>query len=489
MKQKHSLIILTSALLIFVNICLLFLNSSLSTSIQQAKAVSITLKEAAARHGIKIGAAVHSGGQNDSAYTNIIKSQFSTITAENDMKPNSWWQGENQYNWSPGEELVSFAHQNGIKVRGHTLNWHQQSGWHPADSVSIQQAKDALYKGVFDTVKNYKDKFPGTVYAWDVTNEVLHAGGTNWWYNKLGNDLYATAFNAAHTADPDAQLIMNDYGNNDVNETNPIYNLAISLRNQGIPVSGVGFQSHFLNGAPGYGAMYDNFKKVSDAGMEVHITELDVVGSAANPDTVYSDIIRACINVQKCTSITVWGLSDNKSWCPSFVNQTCTTWYDGNLQPNNVLNLAIQLFDTSTTVLNRGQGNTPITSSSTTTPSLLAPVITTPACNSVLNTSTPVFAGTGEVGATVKIVMTAPLNHVHSTIVDATGNWSYAHPSITQSGIYSYTLTQTNLAGTVSPATASCSFTINTPTTSTSVSATSTTTISSNLSSYNQDCE
>src|SRR5689334_14652417 len=57
----------------------------------------------------------------------LILQQFNSLTAENAMKPGPIHPEESRYNWQPADEIVNFAQANGLKMRGHTLVWHNQT--------------------------------------------------------------------------------------------------------------------------------------------------------------------------------------------------------------------------------------------------------------------------------------------------------------------------------------------------------------------------
>ena len=57
----------------------------------------------------------------------LIKKNFASLTAENAMKPQPIHPAEDHYNWEPADQIVNFAQTNGLKMRGHTLCWHNQT--------------------------------------------------------------------------------------------------------------------------------------------------------------------------------------------------------------------------------------------------------------------------------------------------------------------------------------------------------------------------
>src|SRR6185295_3088455 len=68
-----------------------------------------------------IGAAVEPAQIADPVDAALLRRHFSSITAENVMKPRTLGTAVGIYNYGPADELVRFAVANAIRVRGHTL--------------------------------------------------------------------------------------------------------------------------------------------------------------------------------------------------------------------------------------------------------------------------------------------------------------------------------------------------------------------------------
>ena len=73
-----------------------------------------------------IGVAVAPGSVEGEQSTLILK-HFNSLTTENVLKPGPIHPEENRYFWDNADKIVNFAQANGLKVRGHTLCWHNQT--------------------------------------------------------------------------------------------------------------------------------------------------------------------------------------------------------------------------------------------------------------------------------------------------------------------------------------------------------------------------
>ncbi|MCU0519350.1 MAG: endo-1,4-beta-xylanase [Anaerolineae bacterium] len=65
--------------------------------------------------------------------------------------------------------------------------------------------------------------------------------------------------------------------------------------------------------------------RLSDLGLEVHVTELDVrLPDDGGPElleaqgAVYRDMLSACLRASSCMAFTAWGFTDRYSWIPHF---------------------------------------------------------------------------------------------------------------------------------------------------------------------------
>lgn len=303
-----------------------------------------SLRSLAAQSGLRIGTAVNTDAlASDTAYRDIAATQFSSVTPENVMKWEVVEPSQGTYDWSAADRLVAFAQQNGQLVRGHTLVWHSQlPAWltAAAPSMTPEQLRAILKKHVIDEVTHFK----GKIWQWDVVNEAFNDDGTlrdSIWLQKLGPGYIADAFRWAHQADPKALLFYNDYNIEFTGpKSNAVYQLVKDLQAQGVPIDGVGFQTHLDTQYP-LPDLLNNLQRFAALKLKVAETEVDVRTTLPvtpveqNAQVAgYTTTLQACLAVRACLSYTVWGFGDAYSWVPGvFAGQGAATIYDENLQP------------------------------------------------------------------------------------------------------------------------------------------------------------
>ena len=305
-----------------------------------AHAADTPLRDLGAATGKVIGTAV-TGSKLTGTYGDIAGAQFSSLTPGNAMKWGTVEPTQGSFNWSEADQIVAFAKAHNQQVRGHTLVWHNQNpSWLTNGTWTSAQLGTLLQNHITTEVTRYK----GDITAWDVVNEPFNEDGTyrsTLWYSGLGSGYIANALTWAHAADPAAKLYINDYNVEGVNaKSTALYDLVKSLKDQGVPIDGVGLQAHLIVGqVPS--TLQQNIQRFADLGVDVAITELDVRmqlpatdASLAQQKADFKSVTAACAAVSRCVNVTVWGFTDSDSWVPgTFPGYGAATPYDENYAP------------------------------------------------------------------------------------------------------------------------------------------------------------
>jgi len=297
-----------------------------------------TLRETAERSGMLIGAAVRPEQLSEPLYAATLAREFNMLEPEDAMKWEVVHPAPETFDFSQADRIVAFAISHEMKVRGHTLVWHQQN---PRWLIEGRHTPDQLARILEQHIKTVVGHYRGKVFAWDVVNEAFDervAGKlrSTIWYDQPGID-HATkgssyienSFRWTRAADPEALLFYNDAEAEAINpKSDAIYAMVRDFRQRGVPIDGVGFQMHIGSLHPDIASISENIGRFTALGVRVHITEMDVAlpvdadGNARPGDLqlqadVYRQIAAACLAHAGCTAIQTWGFSDKYSWIGS----------------------------------------------------------------------------------------------------------------------------------------------------------------------------
>lgn len=303
-----------------------------------------TLKEAGATSGRWVGTAVMSSLlRSEPLYAETLRREFDYLTAEYEMKWDPIHPGPEAWNYAGADAIVDFAERNGLRVKGHTLVWHQAlPAWVP--ELSPPELRIALE----DHIRTVVGRYRGRIVAWDVVNEAVAENGVGLrdtvYRQKLGDDYIGLAFRLARAADPQALLFYNDYGaEGRGRKSDTVYELVSGLLRQGVPIDGVGLQMHVsASAAPATADVAFNLKRLTDLGLLVNISEMDVrIRDLAGPldsrmqtqRNVYRSLVGACRAEPRCHAVTFWGFTDAHSWIDSFFGPDDPLLFDEAYRP------------------------------------------------------------------------------------------------------------------------------------------------------------
>jgi len=295
-----------------------------------------TIMAEAEKFGFTFGTVINNSTVSAKSYTNLIKKEFNSITAGNEMKAYSMLNqqasidnpdGMPVMNYAVADKIVGFAEENGIGVRGHVLvwdaymcDWFFREGYtNDGAYVDEETIKARVKYYIEEVITHFETEFPGVVYCWDVVNEAvgdssseyvagdlrhlrtMRSGGENLFYKIMGPEYVELSFLYAKDTveklqqqNPDVSITLfyNDYNTFHEGKRNAICELIKSINSYAtdengeyrILCEGVGMQSYI----GGYGSQdgcmnEDDIEKIKKAvkmyhnlGMEVHVTEMAV---------------------------------------------------------------------------------------------------------------------------------------------------------------------------------------------------------------------
>lgn len=263
-----------------------------------------------------------------------VADEFNLVVAENVMKPQYLHPAENTYFWDDADYLVSFAKSHQMAIHGHTLVWHQAL---PDWMLNYSGDWEAMFKDHITTVVS---RYSADIGSWDVVNEAFMDDGSprdSIWQRHIP-DYIAKAFTYANQADPDAELYYNDYNIEAMpQKLDAVLNMAKSLRQRHIEITGIGFQMHIDRYWPSLESIRSAMQKCVDAGFKVRISELDIRMNVNGTETSltsalaqtqqqrYHDVIQTYLQTVPAElrgGISFWGVSDANSWVRNYYHHT-----------------------------------------------------------------------------------------------------------------------------------------------------------------------
>ena len=339
-------------------------NKNATSGAQGAK----TLKDAYKDY-FKIGAAITPEVDlSDPNEVQHLKTQFNSLTSKQAMQPFWIEPRENSFRWTEADMMVDFAQQNNMAVRGHCLVYALQGHepkWFYTDNNGEPASKDLMLKRIQNHITKVIHHFKGKVYCWDVVNEAISSksrGGEYFHpddqiYNTIGEDYVAKAFQYAHAADPNAKLFYNDHFENAV-KRDKIFKLLKGLKDQGVPIDGIGFQCHLGIDGISKDLLQQSIDMFKSIGLVFQVTEIDVSIYKLNikPEelaplsqqysdsvqdqqaAVYKMVFDVCRqNKGEVTGVTFWGSYDNDNERNSMTKRLGKKSYpflfDANIKP------------------------------------------------------------------------------------------------------------------------------------------------------------
>lgn len=210
----------------------------------------------------------------------LVKAQFNQVVAENCMKGELIHPEVNRYDWTDADRLVDWSQRHGMTLIGHCLVWHSQPPkWMFTDETGKNVSRETLIGRMYSHIMTVVTRYRGKIKGWDVVNEAFEDDGSyrkTPYYNIIGPEYLALAFQFAHEADPNAELYYNDYSMSKPGKREAVCQLVRQLKAKGIRIDAVGMQSHNGYNYPDYSDYEKSLEAFAAEGVKVMLTELDM---------------------------------------------------------------------------------------------------------------------------------------------------------------------------------------------------------------------
>ena len=272
-----------------------------------------------------LGTCVQTPQLTDPQWVQLVTTHFNRLTPEFEMKMETVLQKDGSLRFERPDSIVAFAKAHGMAVHGHCLIWYAEDGGR------FQALEGNAFLNTYvDYIQKVMGRYAGFIRTWDVVNEPVTDEGSTLrdclWSQKLGEDYIGLAFTAAHEADPNALLFMNEYNlEYTPKKRATLLRAAERALKNGAPLHGIGTQTHIGGDVPP-GAIRAAIRDIASLGLKIHVSEVDItlheerlvnaVEPRADQLRVLDELVQAYHDVPAAQRVgmTFWGVRDSDSW-------------------------------------------------------------------------------------------------------------------------------------------------------------------------------
>lgn len=304
-----------------------------------------SLDQLARAKGLHFGTSLGARGPANAALAGLIKAQCGVIVPDNDLKMPAVQPTPGEFRFERAEQLLAFAQDNHLLVRGHCLLWHHPR-WVPAwlNTYDFGANPATSAAALLTThIRTTTQHFGKRIHSWDVVNEAVDNVTGVMRETPLSQALGSPqavldlAFHASRESLPDTELVYNDYMGwepTGAPHRDGVLHVLEHFRRSGVPVDALGIQAHLGSGNQANNAdrpfaardelAWRKFlEEVTGMGYKLLITEFDVhdatvPGDIAARDAEVAALGRAfldlTLNFRQVNTLMCWGLVDSLSW-------------------------------------------------------------------------------------------------------------------------------------------------------------------------------
>jgi len=297
----------------------------------------------------------------------IVKEQFNTISIKQDLAPENIMDYETAkvsadktripLNFSAADVILKFAQENNIPVMGPKLMTPTTPEWAFTKDLDRNQVTETVGEDGNTTVtveyasaevmlarmENYikdvitycNENYPGVVVSWTVLDEPINAGETNdtkyrsnYWLKTVGDEYLVKACEFARKyATAEQTLLFTQDALDEVKTLTPVMALVNILTEQNL-LDGVAIKAFYSPTTPNVYNAEDMFKALSEAGLDIHITEFYVdscEGQRADRDKTPEELLTRSTKRYKALMTNLYNYDTKQTYDIKSVSFECLT--------------------------------------------------------------------------------------------------------------------------------------------------------------------
>ncbi len=279
---------------------------------------NVPVKVRMKRHAFGFGTAINTEKlTTDARYQQELRGNFNKVVFENHLK----WGPFETWDRSMLDASFAWLQANGFReIRGHNVIW-PGLDFLPDSVDMLVNNKDAAGLGAaidarFNAVMEYTK---GKVTEWDVLNEPYNNKDVQ---AVLGDEEMAFWFKKARAIDPNVKLYINDFsilssGGWDLQHQNGYFDIIKFILDNGGPIDGIGFQSHFNVNVTPPTRVLEILDRFATFGKDLQVTEFDLDIADEQIQADYTrDFLTATFSHPAVKGFVMWGFWAGAHWLP-----------------------------------------------------------------------------------------------------------------------------------------------------------------------------
>jgi len=269
----------------------------------------------------------------------VYGGDFGIVTPENIGKRQFIDYGPGKYDFHQLDALVAEARKNNIKIHGHNLVFSEAL---PARIQNMKtdtlEQKAQVKAELIDYVSALVGRYKGVIDEWDINElfadydddgNLTQVFRDNVFYRAMGPDYVAEVINAAHKANSNVDIWINENGmeTDDGARWQAALGWIKKWKQQGLAIHGLGFQAHIYdtetdlivneNGqAP---ELKSHIQQLAAMGVMSRVSELDASADpgdyeVSSQSEQFVGVLKTCIELPSCTAVSFWSLGPTDVW-------------------------------------------------------------------------------------------------------------------------------------------------------------------------------